>query len=243
MLAISVKTLKEIPLEPFRKIFRNWTGIRAEMAFQPFFPVIFEAKQHILSQLTQKGQHPATMAKEILASSLAGGMSGPLANILNVIIIRMKQYPQEGSFTAIKHIWKHSGPQTFIRGSLLMSLRNCGFGGVFFGVNPQITNRLNENVSLPQPYKGIAVSVASAIPSAVAACILTMPFDNGSVRRQAGGIGINNSQSTLQMIREVYLQHGLKGFFVGTNLRVRASITEFIAFNIFFNLYNQSFQF
>lgn len=239
VLAISLKTLKELPSEPIKKIFRSWTGIRAEMVFQPFFPIIFESKQFILSQMTQKGQ--STMRQEILASAIAGGMSGPIANIMNVIIIRMKQYPHETSTKAIKSIWKQLGPATFIRGSLLMSLRNCGFGGVFFGLNPQITKSLNEKIDLPQPYKGIAVSIASAIPSAITACIFTMPFDNGSVRRQVSGIGINNFQSTLQMIKQVYLQHGWKGFFVGTHLRIRASIIEFTAFNIFFTLYNQSF--
>ncbi len=43
------------------------------------------------------------------------------------------------------------------------------------------------------------------------------------------------------MIKRVYKQHGWKGFFVGTMLRARATKIEFIAFNVFMTLYNQSF--
>ena len=239
--AIRSKTLAESRSEPLRKVFRNWTGIRTEMAFQPLFPFIFEAKKLILSQLTPRGQQ-VSFGKDILASSLAGGLSGLPANILNVIIIRLKQYPQENSVAAVRHIWKESGPLAFIRGTGFMSFRNLGFGGVFFGVNPQLNSRLNERAALPQPYKAIAVSIASAVPSAIAATVLTMPLDNGSIRRQVGGIGINNSQSTIKMIKQVYLQHGWRGFFVGTNLRLKASIAEFTAFNVFFSLYDYFFK-
>ena len=238
LLARKVTSLRDIPAESTRKIFRNWKGIGAEMAFQPLFPFIFQVKQFFLSHMKPEGN--PTFAQEIFASSLGGAISGPVANALNVVIIHTRQHPNESSFGAIHNIWKQSGVMTFLRGSSFMSLRNFGFGGVFFGLNPQTSKKLDEKIDLPQPYKGIAVSVASATSSAVAGCLLTMPIDTCSVWRQAAQMDKHHVHSNLATIREIYSKHGWKGFFVGTHLRIRASLIEFTAFNIFFNLYNES---
>lgn len=240
VMAMSVKTLKEIPFESIGKVFRSWTGIRAEMAFQPLFPLVFETKGLILSLWTSRDK-PPTAAKEITASSIAGAMSGPLANALQVTILRMKQHP-ECTLDSIKQLWRNGGHRAFIQGSLPMALRNCGFGGVFFGLNPQIATALNAKISLQQPYKGVVVSIASAVPSAIIASILTMPFDNCSVRRQVEVRGTHTPLSLSNIARQIYEQHGWKGFFVGTKLRARASVVEFISFNILFTMYVQYFK-
>lgn len=247
VLAMRVKSLKEIPKESIRKIFRNWTGIRTEMFFQPLFPFIFQAKQFFLSKMTERGQRP-TVVKEIAASSLAGGLSGPIANVLNVIIIRMRHNRHETAFQSIRHIWLHSGPLAFMEGWSMMSIRNWGFGGVFFGMNPQFNNYLNEKISIPQPYKYVVVSIASAVPSGILASVLTMPFDNLSVRLQARGAiikdpsGIKIPSGVFQTMSKVYEQHGWKGFWVETGLRTKQAIVELTAFNIFFSVYNEWFK-
>lgn len=184
-MAIKISSLKNLPLESLTSIYRNWKGIQTEMTFQPMFPIVFGG---ILSTLVSLRQSP-TLTQDIVSSAIAGSLSGPVANVMTTIIIRLQHHPSESAIKAVRQIFMHSGPSEFLRGSNLMSLRNAGFAGVFFGVNPQLINCFDNNITLPYPYKGLVTSLCAAIPSAALACLFTMPPDNLSVLRQASCIG------------------------------------------------------
>jgi hypothetical protein len=116
-----------------------------------------------------------------------------------------------------------------------MSARNGVFAGVFFGVTPHLYRKCDASIVAPQPYKNLLVSLLSAIPSAILATVLTMPIDNCATRKQAGSLGYKTGNA----FREIYTQHGWKGFFVVTDLRVRAAIIEFTAFTLFLSMYTR----
>lgn len=220
-----------------------WKGITRQMLFQPAFPFVVGIQKKILQEITQNDNGPPANWKIIASASMAGALTGPYCNAAEVYILRRRVHQEENGYQALKQIWKQSGPSAIWRGTPLMTIRNLQFGGVFTGVNPVLKNYLDQKIDLKistkttQFCKALIVNILSAVPSGLLASFLTMPADNIAVRRQTNAVGLDRSRSNLEAMRQIYLERGWKGFFVGTKFRCKQSIREFTAFNCFLSLY------
>lgn len=242
--AIALQKLPHAVASSYRKVLAwsywkaRYKGIGTELTVQPLFPFAFTLKEWIGSKLAERGQE-ITPFQQIFAATLAGGATGFVATPPIVTIVRLRQHPHESVLTAIRQIWQTSGVRSFFSGSVITCGRNAGFGGAFFGLNPEIENYLNERVTFGGSFQPLLAGLIASIFSGVTASICTMPFDNLSVRRQLNAMA-NKSHSLNELFIQTLVEQGCKGFFVGTRGRVLASCIEFLSYKVFSNFWDHA---
>jgi hypothetical protein len=217
-----------------------WRGICRQLVFQPLFLIVFSIQKKVLPE--------SYNATDLIASGcFAGACTGIPTNALEILILRKRLLTSSSTFIttheSILQSMAYIYHRSIMYGSLCMSLRNAGFAGVLFGIQPLLCSQLAHESNINSLQHQITSGIVCSVPSAILSSLITMPFDNIAVTQQlrvANNIQPFIRDSIVEIVKTMY-GAGWRAFFVGTTLRFKQTTKEFVSLSIFIPLFSKLF--
>lgn len=148
--------------------------------------------------------------KKLSFGMIAGGTEAIILTTPSEVIKVQLINNKNDSITTLKNFYKNNGIKGFYKGSLSTTLRQSTNHGITFLTVENLRPRFNE-IDYIKPYS----SLFAGMIGGTIAVTLNNPIDVIKTYKQSDRL----NDSTSKIIKEIYLNKGIKGFYSGLALR------------------------
>lgn len=201
-----------------RNIHHLYRGYALALAFQPLYPIIIGTSQHFASD---------SFSKNLLSTSVICALSAPLANALDVSILKIqKKQPNENNLTILRKFIREESFMRLFRGTSMFAVRNASYGVGLLVTQPHLSKIMN-NERGDDYFK----SLMSSFGSATISNIFANPAEVISTMKQSPNYSL---MSTKECANQLIQKHGMRAFYTALPYRVAANTIEIFLFHYFY---------